>query len=206
MLPAFLVVAAIAFASDPADRTYNGRAGRLDVSPPRVQAEIVVDGRLDEPVWSEAARLTGFSLYAPVDGRPASDSTEVLVWYSAKAMHFGIRAYAEAGTVRASLGDRDKSYSDDYIGIFLATVGGGRQATVFAVNPLGVQGDGIVVEGARSSGGGLAARRLVVSRRTSARITSFNRRVTSPTSVTRSKSRFHSRACSSATPRVRRGG
>jgi hypothetical protein len=149
---ALLAFAAAALPTDP--RTYSGRDGRLDVSPPRVQAEVAIDGRLDEPVWAEAARLTGFSLYAPVDGRPAPDSTEVLVWYSAKAIHFGIRAYAEPGTVRASLGDRDKSYTDDYIGIFLATVGDGRQATVFAVNPLGVQGDGIVVEGARSSGGG----------------------------------------------------
>src|SRR3954470_3905998 len=154
MLSAFLAVAAIGFPPHPQERTYNGRDGGLDVSPPRIQAEIVVDGRLDEPVWSQAALLTGFSLYAPVDGRPASDSTEVFVWYSAKAMHFGIRAYAEPGTVRASLGDRDKSYSDDYIGIFLATTGDGRQATVFAVNPLGVQGDGIIVEGAQASGGG----------------------------------------------------
>ena len=154
-MPKALLLPLLAAAlSDPV--TYNGRAGRLDVALPRGQAEITVDGRLDEPIWAEAARLTGFSLYAPVDGRPASDSTEVLVWYSAKAIHFGIRAYAEPGTVRASLGDRDKSYSDDYIGIFLATGGDGRQATVFAVNPLGVQGDGIVVEGARASGGGFS--------------------------------------------------
>ena len=148
-----LAYLSVLLASDPA-QIYNGRDGKLDVAPPRIQAEIVIDGRLDEPAWNQAARLTGFSLYAPVDGRPASDSTEVLVWYSAKAIHFGIRAFAEPGTVRASLGDRDKSYSDDYIGIFLATLGDGRQATVFAVNPLGVQGDGIVVEGAQSGGGG----------------------------------------------------
>ena len=152
-----LVLSALVAASFPSDpQTYNGREGRLDVAPPRVQAEVTVDGRLDEPVWVQAARLTGFSLYAPVDGRPAPDSTEVFVWYSSKAIHFGIRAYAEPGTVRAALGDRDKSYSDDYIGIFLSTVGDGRQATVFAVNPLGVQGDGIVVEGARSNGGGFS--------------------------------------------------
>jgi hypothetical protein len=148
-----LAYLSLLLASDPA-QIYNGRDGKLDVAPPRIQAGIVIDGRLDEPAWNQAARLTGFSLYAPVDGRPASDSTEVLVWYSAKAIHFGIRAFAEPGTVRASLGDRDKSYSDDYIGIFLATLGDGRQATVFAVNPLGVQGDGIVVEGAQSGGGG----------------------------------------------------
>ena len=151
---AHLALAGFSLRSDPVE--YNGRLGKIDVAPPRVDTELVLDGRLDDPVWNQAARLTGFSMYAPVDGRPASDSTEVFVWYSAKGIHFGIRAFAEPGTVRASLGDRDKSYSDDYIGIFLATSGDGRQATVFAVNPLGVQGDGIVVEGARQSGGGFS--------------------------------------------------
>ena len=138
-----------------AARSYNGRERQLDVSLPRLEArDLAVDGRLDEEVWSRAARLTGFSQYAPVDDVAAADSTEVLVWYSANAIHFGIRAWAAPGTVRASLGDRDKSYTDDYIGIFLATQGDRREATVFAVNPLGVQGDGIVVEGTRTSGGG----------------------------------------------------
>jgi hypothetical protein len=118
-----------------------------------VEAEIVVDGRLDEEAWRGAAVLTGFSRYAPDDGVPADDSTEVLVWYSPAAIHFGIRAYAQPGTVNATLADRDRIYSDDYIGIFLATFDDGKQATVFAVNALGVQGDGILVERGVTSGG-----------------------------------------------------
>lgn len=151
---ALLLAAALAVPQDPPTRTFDGRLRQLDVDVPRLDAEIAVDGRLDEPVWQQAARLTGFSQYAPLDDRAAGDSTEVLVWYSARAIHFGFRAYAAPGTVRASLGDRDKSYTDDYVGIFLATLGNRRQAVVFASNPLGVQGDGIVVEGASTSGGG----------------------------------------------------
>ncbi|MBI3790810.1 MAG: carbohydrate binding family 9 domain-containing protein [Gemmatimonadetes bacterium] len=125
---------------------HSGRERALDVRLPRVDTTITVDGVLDEPVWLRAAKLTGFSRYAPSDGVPADDSTEVLVWYSATAIHFGIRAWAEPGTVRATLADRDKMYADDYIGIFIGTYNDGRQATVFGANPLGVQGDGIVVE------------------------------------------------------------
>ena len=55
-----------------------------------------------------------------------------------------------------TLADRDRIYNDDYIGIFLGTFNDGRQATVFAVNPLGVQGDGIVVERGATSGGGFS--------------------------------------------------
>src|SRR5688500_14397346 len=146
-----LAFAVFSLASGP---IHNGRARELEVRPPRIEDAVTIDGRLDERQWEQASRLTGFSRYAPTDGLAADDSTEILVWYSPSAIHFGVRAYAEAGTVNATLADRDKIYGDDYIGIFLGTFNDGRQATVFAVNPLGVQGDGIVVERGASSGGG----------------------------------------------------
>jgi hypothetical protein len=154
-MPGFAALALLAtwFGTGP---IHNGRARELDVRPARVDAAVAIDGRLDEPVWAEASVLTGFSRYAPTDGVTADDSTEILVWYSPTAIHFGVRAYAERGTVNASLADRDKIYSDDYIGIFLGTFNDGRQATVFAVNPLGIQGDGIVVERGATAGGGFS--------------------------------------------------
>jgi hypothetical protein len=151
MLIALTIAASSLLSTD--SPVHNGRARQLDVRPPRVEAEIVVDGQLDEEVWREAAVLTGFSRYAPDDGVPADDSTEVLVWYSPMAIHFGIRAYAQPGSVNATLADRDRIYNDDYVGIFLATFDDGKQATVFAVNALGVQGDGILVERGVTSGG-----------------------------------------------------
>ena len=52
-----------------------------------------IDGVLDESVWDRAIVLDGFSQYLPVDGRPAEDSTRVLVWYSPTHIYFGIRAF-----------------------------------------------------------------------------------------------------------------
>jgi hypothetical protein len=137
-------------------RTYDGRSGNLDVRPPRVDESIEVDGLLNEAVWAQAAVLSGFSRYAPVDGEPADNATDVLVWYSPTAMHFGIRAAAPAGTVRATLADRDRIQSDDHVIIFLSTYNDGRQAFVFGVNPLGVQLDGALSEGTRGTGGGFS--------------------------------------------------
>ena len=139
--------------TDP-ESIYNGRAGRLDVHPPRLEAELTVDGVLDEPAWGQAAMMTGFSQFTPVDGVAAHDSTEVLVWYSATAIHFGIRAYEAHGAVHATLADRDKIASDDYVQILLGTFDDGRQASVFAVNPFGVQSDGALVETGSTSGNG----------------------------------------------------
>ena len=88
-------------------------AGAPGFDIPRVDgaaATVKVDGVLDEPAWQRAARLGGFSEYRPVDGRPASDDTEVRVWYSATALHFGIIARdADPGAIRATNADREHS-------------------------------------------------------------------------------------------------
>ena len=135
-----------------AARTYDGRSGSLDAEPPRIDQSIEVDGNLNEGVWAQAAVLSGFSRYAPVDGAAAEHATDVLVWYSPTAMHFGIRAAAPPGSVRATLADRDRIQSDDHVIIFLSTYNDGRQAMVFGANPLGVQLDGAFAEGTRGSG------------------------------------------------------
>ena len=147
MLPALLLF----HLAPPADRPatggpYSGLSGQTTVHVPRIEASVVIDGTLDESVWHDAALLTGFSEYTPVDGRPAEDSTEVLVWYSPTAIYFGIRAYEPHGPVHATLANRDHIGTDDLVEILLDTFNDHRQAMVFAVNPLGVQSDGTLNE------------------------------------------------------------
>lgn len=138
---------------DTAGPVYHGRAGAVEVALPRHDdVAVVVDGQLDEPVWQSAALLTGFSQFTPVDGQAAVDSTEVRIWYSATALHLGVRAFAAPGAVRATLAQRDQIFADDNIQIFLSTFNDGRTATFLAVNPLGVQADGAVNERGRGSG------------------------------------------------------
>lgn len=132
---------------------HSGRDGQLDVTPPRIEAAITLDGVLDEPVWASAARLHGFSQFYPTDGVPAQDSTDVLVWYSPTALHIGIRAYEAHGEAQATLADRDRIGADDWIEILLGTFNDGRTATMFGVNPLGVQSDGALVEVGQGGGG-----------------------------------------------------
>ena len=125
---------------------YNGRDQKIQVDVPKMRAEIKVDGELDEAVWNGAAVLTGFSQYSPVDGAAAEDSTEVLVWYSDHEIHFGIRAFEPHGAVNATLADRDKYFSNDFVQLFIDTFNDKRRAFIFGVNPFGVQGDGVFSE------------------------------------------------------------
>ncbi len=157
---ALLVATVLATATrvtDPHTGTvYHGRGNALAVTTPRDAAATVLDGVLDEPVWRKAALLTGFSQFFPTDGIAASDSTEVFIFYSATALHVGIRAYAAPGTVRYTLSDRDKITQDDNVQLFLGTYDDSRQALVFGVNPIGIQSDGVLNETGTVSGGGLS--------------------------------------------------
>jgi hypothetical protein len=134
---------------------YHGRQQQVVVNAPFADAEPSIDGRVDEPQWGRAAVLTGFSLYQPLDGAPAPDSTEVLVLYTRSALYLAIRAFEPHGdprtTVRATLADRDRISSDDNVQLLFDTFEDRRRAFVFSVNPLGVQADGIRSE---SGGGG----------------------------------------------------
>lgn len=170
MLVSLAFSLAVAFVGDSSSPIYSGRAGHLVVTAPRVEADVRVDGTLDQPVWAHAARLTDFSQFLPVDGVPAADSTIVLVFSSRRAIYFGIRAYEAHGAVHATLADRDRIAADDYVQIFLDTSHDHRTAYVFGVNPLGVQADAISRPTTRGS-----------------------RAATSPTSATRSRSAYHAR-------------
>ncbi len=143
-VPALLLVCLGALASAPVT------AAQDRVPVPRiVDAAVTIDGRLDEAVWARAAVLRGFSEYLPNDNRPADDSTTVLVWYASDAIYFGIRAYQDPASVRATLADRDKIAGDDYVQILLDTFDDRRQALVFGVNPLGAQADGTLLDAPR---------------------------------------------------------
>ena len=148
----FLQMAA-AQGGQPSGQSYDG-SSRPAVAIPRLDSPAVsIDGSLSEPVWAEAARLTGFSQYQPVDGRPAVERTEARVFYSHDAIYFAILAYAKnPASIRATVADRDNLGNEDRVTIYLDTFNDHRRAYFFVVNPLGSQGDGVRTEGAASAG------------------------------------------------------
>ncbi len=136
-------------ASGPSSGTVVEGKGSPTAEIPRFEREIQIDGKLEESVWSEATRLTGFWQYQPVDGRPAEETTEVLVWYAPDAIYFGIIAHdRNPASIRATVADRDNIDNEDHVVLDLDTFHDRRRAFFFGVNPLGVQTDGVRSEGA----------------------------------------------------------
>ncbi|MEO5799329.1 MAG: DUF5916 domain-containing protein [Gemmatimonadales bacterium] len=157
MLLPIALLAQVAVTTPPL--VFSGIDRRLTVTIPRLDRPATVDGQLDEPAWAHAALLTGFTQFSPTDGIPAADSTQILVWYSATAIHFGIRAFESHGTPHATIADRDHIFADDNVQLLIGTFPGGQQATLFAVNALGQQGDGVTVESGNPGGGATGSSR-----------------------------------------------
>ena len=99
----------------PPGQSYDG-ASRPAVHIPRIASPAVtIDGSLTEPVWTQAARLTGFHQYQPIDGRPANEQTEARLFYSHDAIYFGIIANAKnPASIRATVAALDWSRATLY--------------------------------------------------------------------------------------------
>ncbi len=135
---------------------FNGRNGNLEVQIPRFESpDIRVDAQLDEVEWSQASILTGFTQYTPVEDIPATQRTEVRVFYAEDAIYFGIRAWdTEPDQILALLSERDRSsFGSDWVRLMIDTFDDRRQAYTFFVNPYGIQTDGLWQESLQPMGG-----------------------------------------------------
>ncbi len=118
------------------------RAADEPLSVPRVDADITVDGRLDEPVWQQATQVELSYETQPGDNVDAAVATTAYIAHTDDALLIAFDARdPDPAQIRAFLRDRDSLYRDDYAGVMLDTFDDQRRAYQFFVNPLGVQAD-----------------------------------------------------------------
>ena len=131
-------------------------AGRVTVRPVRTQTPPNVDGRIDDAVWRNAARITDFVQRQPTDGAPATEATDVYVAYDSSNIYLAFHAhYSDPSMMRANRTDRDQAErGDDTFSVFFDTFLDQQRAYSFSVNGYGVQGDAIVTGGRGGGGGG----------------------------------------------------
>lgn len=113
----------------------------------RAAGPIVIDGRLDDAGWVGAARASGFTEFNPREGAQPAVDTEAWVTYDAGHLYVAIIARDDPASIRSSLTDRDRMFSDDYIGVMLDTYGDASWAYLLFANPRGIQGDSRMAEG-----------------------------------------------------------
>ncbi len=129
-------------------------AGRPTVRPTRTEVPPDIDGRLDDFAWQSAATLTEFTQQAPLEGAQATEETEVYITYDSEHVYFGFYLhYADPSVMRANRVDRDTSFQDDLITVYLDTFLAQQRAYDFDLNAFNVQGDGIVNASGNRRGG-----------------------------------------------------
>ena len=109
----------------------------------------VMDGDvLNDPAWTGAEAITGFSQVRPDEGNPATQKTEVFVGFTATTMHVAVIAYDdEPAEVLSTDMRRDSSLDDTDAFLFIVDGLQDRQTGyVFGTSPAGVQFDGQVTK------------------------------------------------------------
>ena len=111
-----------------------------------VEAPIVIDGRLDEPVWSQAKSIGPLMQEEPEEGVPATEETDVRLLYDSNNLYIGIRCYdREPDKIRGTKLNRDPDLNtDDRLRVLIDTFRDQRNAYEFEINPLGAKGDALL--------------------------------------------------------------
>lgn len=109
---------------------------------PATNGEITVDGQLDAGEWDSALELSLDYETRPGENIDPPVETSCYVTHNDSYLYAACRAHdPEPETIRARLSDRDRAFSDDFVGIVVDPFNDERRAFEFFVNPLGVQMD-----------------------------------------------------------------
>ncbi|MEO8449401.1 MAG: DUF5916 domain-containing protein [Gemmatimonadota bacterium] len=128
---------------------------RPTVAGTKITMAPVIDGKLDEAVWSQAKPLTGFIQREPHTGDAISERTEVRFLTDGDALYIGAWLYdRDATAIVPGEKTRDADLANsDYFAIILDTYLDRQNGFVFATTPSGVEYDGQVVK--EGEGGGV---------------------------------------------------
>jgi Domain of unknown function (DUF5916)/Carbohydrate family 9 binding domain-like len=112
---------------------------------PRASAAPVIDGKLDDDAWKTALKFTDFKTYKPDYDKEPSQKTEAYFLYDAENFYFAFRCYdTDPGLIKANISKRDGMFEDDCVALCLDTFSDAQNAYLLFVNPLGIQGDGLM--------------------------------------------------------------
>jgi hypothetical protein len=124
----------------PSDQRRTVRAVRL-----QPDERIVVDGRLDEEVWSRAVPAGDFIQQDPDNGKPATEPTEVRILFTSTALYIGVTAYDSDPDKWLGYHRRRDDFlqSDDRFMWNIDTFNNQQTGYFFEMNPSGLMGDAL---------------------------------------------------------------
>ena len=127
-------------ASEPASTTVRDASGRATLRAVRLAAPLSIDGKLDEPVYREVLPTSGFTQLDPKPGAPASQNTDVWVFFDGDAIYFTLRVW-EDHPDKMITNDMKRDAltlaNGELITLAFDTFHDRRSAYYFSINPIG---------------------------------------------------------------------
>ncbi|MDE0758699.1 MAG: DUF5916 domain-containing protein, partial [Pseudomonadales bacterium] len=110
-----------------------------------VDAEVAIDGRLDEEIWRNRLISTDMTVLKPDTLAAPRFQTFTRLFYTDKGLYVGIESKQPVETLLPRLSSRDKDISRDGTAIYLDTSGVGLYGVFFGVNLGGSLVDGTIL-------------------------------------------------------------
>lgn len=107
----------------------------------------VIDGRLNDEVWRQAAKVEQLVQREPNPGEPVSEKTNFYICYDANFLYIGVKCFDDPKKITAKEKARDVSLgNDDRIQVILDTHLDHRNGYWFQIGPRGSIGDATISE------------------------------------------------------------
>ncbi|WP_138430872.1 carbohydrate binding family 9 domain-containing protein [Fodinibius saliphilus] len=114
------------------------------VKPQSISENFEITADLDQPAWDKAPVIYIKNQVMPDDNASATVQTKVKMLYSKEYLYIGFWAKdPNPQNIRANISDRDKSFRDDFVGVFVDPFNNNQNAYELFSNPLGIQMDGM---------------------------------------------------------------
>ena len=121
--------------------------GRVTIRAVRVGEELVIDGRLDEPIYSRVESISDFIMQEPQENVPATEKTEVWIFFDDRNLYVSGRNWdSQPDRIIANDMRRDGRNigQNDNFTVTLDTFYDRRNGYFFQTNPLGALRDGLI--------------------------------------------------------------
>ncbi|RPH98305.1 MAG: hypothetical protein EHM72_12920, partial [Calditrichaeota bacterium] len=101
-----------------------------------------IDGIIEESLWQSCSIDTLFITYNPAFGDTLQQRTKIHLAYDAEHLYFAFRCLDDQPEkIKTSISQRDRIFSDDWVGFSLDALGNKQSSYDFFINPNGIQAD-----------------------------------------------------------------
>ena len=118
--------------------------GRVTVRANRLDEPLVVDGKLDEAVYSRIPAISDFVQQEPDEGEPATEKTEAWIFFDEKNVYVSARcwdSHPERMVMNEMRRDNFNIFQNENVTVVFDTFYDRRNGFFFQVNPLGALRD-----------------------------------------------------------------